>query len=277
MTNTETASASLPALDNEYPLSPAQVEDYRRDGHVLLRGVASPEEAAAYRPVIRNAALSLNTETRALEDRDAYGKAFLQTMNLWRRDEGVRRFTLARRFAGIAARLMGVPAVRIYHDQALFKEPGGGPTPWHQDQYYWPLDTNQTVTMWMPLVPVPPEIGSMTFGSGSQRLGFLGQFFISEESDRVFEKMIADKNIRRHSYGAMAPGDATWHSGWTLHSAAGNPTAAMREVMTIIYFADGARISEPDNPSRQDDLDQWLPGLRPGDAAASPLNPLVFP
>jgi ectoine hydroxylase-related dioxygenase (phytanoyl-CoA dioxygenase family) len=172
---------------------------------------------------------------------------------------------------------MGVPAVRIYHDQALFKEPGGGPTPWHQDQYYWPLDTNQTVTMWMPLVPVPPEIGSMTFGSGSQRLGFLGQFFISEESDRVFEKMIADKDIRRDSYGAMAPGDATWHSGWTLHSAAGNPTEAMREVMTIIYFADGARISEPDNPSRQYDLDQWLPGLRPGDAAASPLNPLVFP
>jgi ectoine hydroxylase-related dioxygenase (phytanoyl-CoA dioxygenase family) len=277
MTNTQPANESLSDLNDAYPLSPVEVESYRRNGHTLLRGVASPEEAAAYRPVIRNAALRLNTETRPLADRDAYGKAFLQTMNLWRRDEGVRRFTLARRFAGIAARLMGVPAVRIYHDQALFKEPGGGPTPWHQDQYYWPLDTSRTITMWMPLVPVPPEIGSMTFGSGSQRLGFLGQFFISEESDRVFDKMIADNNIRRDAYGAMAPGDATWHSGWTLHSAAGNPTDAMREVMTVIYFADGARIITPDNPSRQDDLDQWLPGLRPGDIAASPLNPLVFP
>ena len=34
------------------------------------------------------------------------------------------RFTLARRFAKIAADLMGVEGVRIYHDQALFKEPG---------------------------------------------------------------------------------------------------------------------------------------------------------
>lgn len=27
-----------------------------------------------------------------------------------------------------------VDGVRIYHDQALFKSPGGGPTPWHCDQ-----------------------------------------------------------------------------------------------------------------------------------------------
>jgi len=172
---------------------------------------------------------------------------------------------------------MGVPAVRLYHDQALFKEPGGGPTPWHQDQYYWPLDTHNTITMWMPLVPVPASIGSMTFGSGSHRRGFLGEFYISEESDRVFEDMITREGIRRDSYGAMRPGDATWHAGWTLHSAAGNPTDAMREVMTVIYHADGARILEPDNPSRQDDLNTWLPGRRPGDLADSPLNLRVYP
>jgi len=31
---------------------------------------------------------------------------------------------------------MGVQGVRLYHDQALIKEPGGKPTPWHQDYYY---------------------------------------------------------------------------------------------------------------------------------------------
>ena len=37
-------------------------------------------------------------------------------------------------------------SVRLYHDQALFKEAGGGITPWHQDQHYWPLDTDRTIT-----------------------------------------------------------------------------------------------------------------------------------
>lgn len=47
----------------------------------------------------------------------------------------------------------------MYHDQALFKEPGGGPTPWHQDRFYSPLTTENTVTMWMPLVDVPAGDG----------------------------------------------------------------------------------------------------------------------
>ena len=51
-------------------------------------------------------------------------------------------------------------ALCLYHDQALFKEPGGGPTPWHQDQYYWPFDTDKTITMWMPLVEVGPVAGA---------------------------------------------------------------------------------------------------------------------
>ena len=59
-------------------------------------------------------------------------------MNLWAVDDAVKQFTLAKRFAKIAADLLGVDKVRLYHDQALYKEPGGGFTPWHQDQYYWP-------------------------------------------------------------------------------------------------------------------------------------------
>ena len=88
----------------------------------------------AYRPVILDAADRYNTEKRKMEDRDTYGKAFLQIMNLWEVDEAVRKFTLAKRLAQIAADLMGVKNVRLYHDQALFKEAGGGHTPWHQDQ-----------------------------------------------------------------------------------------------------------------------------------------------
>src|SRR5689334_17310975 len=111
---------NLEELSQDYPLTPEQIADYQQNGHILLRGVASAEELAIYAPAIKEAAERYKTEKRPLAERDTYGKAFLQIMNLWQRDEMVRRFVLARRFARIAAELMGVEGVRLYHDQALF-------------------------------------------------------------------------------------------------------------------------------------------------------------
>jgi hypothetical protein len=265
---------SVSDLVTDYEVAQADVDAFQRDGHVLLRGVASPEESAAYEAPLREAALR-DVALAPLEERDTYGKAFIQTTNLWRRDAAAARFTLSPRFGRIAARLLGVPRVRLYHDQALFKEAGGGPTPWHQDQFYWPLDTDKTITMWMPLVEVTPDMGPLTFASGTHEMGFLGHFAISDESDQVFTDLVESRGISLVNYGHLMAGDATFHSGWTLHAAPGNDSDRLRSVMTVIYFADGARITEPDNDPRVEDLATWFPGLGPGDLAASELNPVI--
>jgi ectoine hydroxylase-related dioxygenase (phytanoyl-CoA dioxygenase family) len=170
---------------------------------------------------------------------------------------------------------MGVKGVRLYHDQALIKEPGGKPTPWHQDYYYWPLETEHTITMWMPLVDVSREMGSMSFVVGSHRNSAFKQQPIPEASQEYFERIIREQKSEIHSYELRA-GDATFHSGRTLHSAHGNGSTKRREVMAIIYYADGARIMEPDNEHRKVDMEVFHPGLRPGDIAASELNPLLY-
>lgn len=266
----------LPLMADEYPLDEADIAGYRRNGHIRLRAVASAEEVAAYRPVISELVQRLNYHNKPVHERDTYGKAFIQIGNLWESSELAARFVLARRFAKIAADLMGVRGVRIYHDQALFKEPGGGHTPWHQDQIYWPIDSPNTITMWMPLVPVSEEVGSMTFASGSHAVGMINKVVISDESHRTLQQYIDGKGFPLVSYGALNAGDATFHAGWTLHSAPGNPTDTMREVMTVIYVADGTPVAEPDTNARQHDLKRWLPGCVPGQPAASPLNPLVY-
>jgi ectoine hydroxylase-related dioxygenase (phytanoyl-CoA dioxygenase family) len=265
----------LPPLDSNYPLTADQLAQYRRDGHILLREVASQSEAAAHEPFLTAAVNRFNTETRPLAERDTYGKAFLQVMNLWERDEAVRPYVLARRFAKIAADLMGVSGVRIYHDQALYKEPGGGHTPWHQDAYYWPLDTNNTITMWMPLTDIVSEMGTLIFASRSGERGYLSKIPISDASERYFQQYIEEQGYPLAANGNMTAGDASFHSGWVLHSAPRNMTDVLRKVMTIIYFADGARVTEPDNKNRVSDLARWLPGLEPGDLAASPINPRI--
>lgn len=267
---------SLPALDSPYELSPEQIDAYQRNGHVMLRGLCSPDEAAAYGQVIREAALRHNRETRPLAERDTYGRAFLQVMNLWTVDPGVRAYTLARRFARVAAQLMGVPAVRLYHDQALFKEPGGGHTPWHQDQFYWPLGTDQTITLWMPIVDVDDTMGSMSFADGSHRAGFIPlDEEISDASEAFFDAHVREKGYPVSGGGAMRAGDATFHSGWTLHRAPGNVTDRVREVMTVIYYPDGTRVTPPVNAFQEADQRTWLDGLPAGELAAGPLNPLL--
>src|SRR5579884_3610912 len=100
--------SELPALGEDHAVTAEQAESFRRDGHVTLRGVCSPAEIALYRPHICAAVERLNEETRPLEQRDTYGRAFLQVWNIWRRDEAVARFVMARRFAKVAADLMGV-------------------------------------------------------------------------------------------------------------------------------------------------------------------------
>ena len=262
-------------LDTEYPLSQDQIDNYAKNGHIYIPHLASKEEVSFFRNQIKELVNKYNTEKRDLKDRDTYGKAFLQIFNLWQKHDLLKKFVLAKRFGQVAAKLMGVERVRLYHDQALFKEAGGGHTPWHQDQFYWPLDTDNTITMWMPLIDLTKEMGIMQFASGSHKEGFVTSKEISDDSEEFFKDYVKERNFVITGQDRVSAGDATFHSGWTLHNAPANKTEKMREVMTIIYYADKTKILKPDNPYRQNDLEKWLGGLEPGKEANSELNPLI--
>ena len=262
-------------LSSEYALSESQINAFKTNGHIFLTGLASQPEISFYRQAILKGVKKLNTEKRKLEERDTYGKAFLQIYNLWRQNEILKTFVLSRRFAHVAAKLMGVDKVRLYHDQALFKEPGGGPTPWHQDQYYWPLDTNNTITLWMPLIDLTEDMGIMHFASRTHKLGYVTAKEISDASEQFFDNFVKENNYKIEGTLEARAGDATFHSGWTLHNAPANRSGIMREVMTIIYFADKTRVLEPDHDNRKADHATWLMSIPPGEYAASELNPLI--
>jgi hypothetical protein len=260
----------------EYPLPPELIQSFRRDGHALVRGLASREEVEAYRPVIASAVQHVTSQRDTQGRIDDYSKLFLQVTNIWRLSEPARRLVCSRRFAGVAAALLGVPSVRLYHDQALFKPSGADRTPWHQDRYYWPLDTDLTVTMWLALVDVDEDMGPMRFASGSHQTSGLGELAISEPTDRKLKALIAERGWPIASAPLLA-GDATFHAGGTLHCAGANCSGRVREVLTVIYYAAGTLATEPANPNQRADLDAFLPGVRPGNEAKSALNPVLYP
>lgn len=266
----------LQILDEPYPLTPDQVAFYREHAWIKLKDVLTPEAVAHFDRVITGDVLRLNRETRPLEERDTYGRAFLQVMNLWRESEAARPLVFSRRLAAIAAGLMEVEGVRLYHDQALYKEPGGGHTPWHADQYYWPLESDRTVTAWIPLQATPLDMGPLEFSEGSHRLATGRNLAISDESEQVIDTMLAAGRYR-HVVEPFDLGEVSFHAGWLYHRAGPNTTRTARRVMTVIYMDAAMRLKAPGNANQQLDRDTWCPGARVGDVIDTPLNPVVWP
>jgi len=257
-----------------YEVSPEMIEDFRRDGFVRVPGLLSADVLDYMDKVITAEVDRLNTQHLAMEDRDTYGKAFLQIMNIWRNSEAVREIVFSRRLASVATALLEVSGVRIYHDQALYKEPGGGHTPWHADQYYWPLSSDRTVTAWIPLQETPLELGPLEFSAGSASLTQGRDKEISDESQSFLEGVLKEKGFR-HVVEAFGLGDVSFHTGWTYHRAGPNVTDRMRKVMTMIYMDKEMKLETPVNKNQQADWDAWCPGAVIGEQIDTPLNPVI--
>lgn len=262
-------------IDSLYPLSEAQIAQFRRDGFIKLKDVLEPDTLAHYGREITRLTIELNTQQRPLEERSTYDKAFLQVMNLWEQSPLVGRFVMGQRLGRLAAQLLEVDGVRLYHDQSLYKEPSGGITPAHADQYYWPLASDRTITAWIPLQAVPEDMGPLGFYARSQSVEFGRDLGISDESE---EKISA--NMARHGFefcsGAFELGEVSFHLGWTFHKAGANRSTQPRSVMTVIYMDSAMRLVPALNAIQSNDAAQWCPGVQPGELAASRKNPVIW-
>ncbi len=273
-------TATLPAaitsdLDQPYPLDTDAIARFRRDGCVKLREVFAPATLAHFRSELNAAVLASPQAQVPLAQRSTYAKAFIQESNLWQRHQTARDFVLSAKLARLAAELMGVDGVRLYHDQALYKEAGGGFTPWHADQQYWPINSLHTVTAWVPLQAVPQAMGPLQFSLGSQRLDLGRELAIGDDSERMIGERVRLSDLPVDA-GEFALGEISFHAGWTFHRAGPNQTATPRAVMTVIYLADGATLAQPRTDAHRSDQQMWLPDTTVGAPIQSWLNPLLW-
>lgn len=265
-------SAVRAELAAEYPVSAEQKDRFEADGFIHLPGVLSHEVLAYFTPLINAVVEEYGRSQPDLAERNTYGQAFLQIGQLWRRDECIAPLCLAPRLGRIAADLMGVEGTRMYHDQALFKEPGGGFTPWHADQHYWPLGNDNTITAWIPLQDTPVEMGPLSFCRGSHRIHTHRDLSISDESEQRIGRTLKDYPVVETAFEL---GDVSFHRGWVFHRAGPNNTDRMRGVMTIIMMEDGIR-KRSVRPSHANEAANFLPGIGEGEVVATHLNPVIF-
>jgi len=262
-------------LLEDYELTKDQLDFYQQNRYIKLKQVLNEETLEFFNTAITARVNKMNTVTASIAERSTYGKAFLQLFNLWREDEVVKQLIFSKRLAKIAADLMQTQGIRLYHDQALFKEGGGGITPWHADQYYWPLETDKTVTAWIPLQATPLQLGPLEFSAGSHQVIEGRELEIGDESETAMQQRLRVTDFK-HVIEPFDAGEISFHSGWVFHRAGANTTDQMRKVMTIIYMDRDMKLKQPENNNQVNDWNTWCPGATVGEVIDSPINPVLF-
>lgn len=131
-----------------------------------------------------------------------------------------------------AADLLGVDMIRLWHDQLLYKPPGGkssGSIPWHQDYNFWKCsDRPEMITAWIPLHDVDEANGTMMVVPGSHRWGWHEAY---SPCDEVVDIEAQRKGIAAHvPRGAtfqaepvtLKAGQVSFHHCLTLHGSGPN-------------------------------------------------------
>jgi ectoine hydroxylase-related dioxygenase (phytanoyl-CoA dioxygenase family) len=192
-------------------------------------------------------------------------------MNLWEDFPEVRPLTFHPKLGQAAAELLRVPAVRLWHDQALYKRAGGRATDAHQDHPYWPIKETASVTAWIPMEGSTLASGAVGYLPGTHAIGmrkFINIFF-GEPEDILAEPEVARIEPR---FVEVPKGSVAFHHGLTVHLAKPNTTERDRAVHTIIYFPDGSVRGYPFSHFAVD-----RGGIEVGDRIASDVTPIVWP
>ena len=231
-----------------YPIeiSSETIQSFQRDGFVATPGVFSNDELTNFAQAV-DAEVNARTldDDRSVSDKSTYEQSFIQCMRLWETAPEVVPLSCHAGLAGIAAQLLGVASVRMWQDQALYKEAGGRETTPHQDQTFWPIGQEPLVSAWIPFDDVRIENGAMAYVPGSHKAGRLKVVDITHQTDPY--EILNDPALagREPQWMEVQAGTVIWHHGLTVHQASANETDQTRRVFTVVYVDSEARRIKP--------------------------------
>ena len=172
-------------------LTLGQIEQYQQDGVVVVEGLLDAEELQTWRTYVDEAVA--NRQDRKLANGDMksgdsyYDKVFTQRLNLWVDHQGMRSLMLDARLGKMATELAGVNGIRIWHDQALIKEPWANPTAWHLDNPYWSFSSRNAISIWVALDDATLHNGCLYFLPGVHREESFENSGITENMSDLFK------------------------------------------------------------------------------------------
>ncbi len=218
-------------------LTEQHIQDFRRDGFIIVRGmyfgeeldeitgwtgeVANyPEIPGKYMMYFEKHQLDPNQRLLSrMEDFEPYHQGFSKLFS-------------GAKMKGIVSQLFGEEAV-LFKDKINFKMPGGDGFKAHQDiQAGWDKFAKLHITALVSIDTSTLENGCLELAPGHHNKGFIGESWKPLEEDALDYIAIPTE-----------PGDAIFFDSYTPHRSGPNHTSSARRVLYVTYN----RLSEGDH------------------------------
>ena len=234
-------------IDAMHELSP---ETFRRDGYLVVRGIADRATVDEMRETVLRALDPLQAPAEFETDvgypgspasRDAAGgNTPRRLLHAYSRGATFRRWATSSEVAATLRSVMQEKRIEMsqcHHNCVMTKHPGfSSETAWHQDIRYWSFDAPELVSVWLALGPEREENGALRVIPGSHRLHLdRGRF------DRhLFLRPELDDNralIDTATLVELEAGDALFFHCRLFHAAGKNRSGAVKLSTVFTYHA----------------------------------------
>jgi hypothetical protein len=218
-------------MNPEKILSDQQIEQFHRDGFLLVRGMYSSDEVQAISDWTEEVAGFPEVPGKYMmyfEESQADGSRILcRIENFVPYHEGFSKLITARRMRLAVSELFGEEAV-LFKDKINFKMPGGDGFREHQDvQAGWDEFADLHITAMIAVDETNDANGSLEMIAGMHRQGVLGSMWAP----------LTDDDTDHVEYTAVhcLPGDAVFFDSYAPHRSHPNRTDQARRVLYITY------------------------------------------
>ncbi|MFC4213070.1 phytanoyl-CoA dioxygenase family protein [Pedobacter lithocola] len=206
-------------------LSPKQVEDFHRDGFIVIKNFCS---AAETQKLLNTAIEDRNLINNALDLNDQTGKK--TKLSLWFKPgkDVFGYLTRSKKVIEAVAELLDSDAqVCHFHSKLMQKEPKvGGAWEWHQDYGYWYKNQfmfpDQLISVMVALTPANKANGCLQVIKGSHKLGRVNHGFAGEQVGADIAMVENALKTMELVYSEIEAGDALIFHSNLLHRSEAN-------------------------------------------------------
>ena len=235
----------------------AQIDSYQENGFVVFDDFLTPDELETWRDAVGEAVGNRKDQKLVVEGADEdddrwkagdsyYDYVFVQRINLWKDSPAVRKLILDPRIGRMAALLSGTEGMRVWHDQALIKQPWANPTAWHLDNPYWSFYSRNSTSIWVALDDATYQNGCLYFLAGSHKQTTYDNVGITENMADIFR--VYPDFVNLPSVAApMKAGSCSFHNALIVHGAGANMTGGWRRAMTCGFMPYGSTFNGNQN------------------------------